>query len=279
MFMNEKLYSDKLNNAVRLSEFEKFQGETTFNNVAAKFVVSGQETYIVNGKKFLVNEGEYILGNNNQLTEVIISQKTLGLCIDISNDIIVEIIKNKFENNDLNEFIISDKFLINKYHSHNTNLGHSITQLSSKILNDKDELLRTELFYSIGESIVNDQSIIFEQYSKLNFKKQIVNEEVFRNLLKAKELIDDCFLNKISIEELSRTALISKYAFIRLFKTTFGLTPYHYILQKRLRFAKELLVKGEKPVIVAQKTGFADLPSFSKAFKNYFGLSPINLKK
>ena len=277
--MNEKLYSDKLNNAVRLSEFEKFQGETTFNNVAAKFVVSGQETYIVNGKKFLVNEGEYILGNNNQLTEVIISQKTLGLCIDISNDIIVEIIKNKFENNDLNEFIISDKFLINKYHSHNTNLGHSITQLSSKILNDKDELLRTELFYSIGESIVNDQSIIFEQYSKLNFKKQIVNEEVFRNLLKAKELIDDCFLNKISIEELSRTALISKYAFIRLFKTTFGLTPYHYILQKRLRFAKELLVKGEKPVIVAQKTGFADLPSFSKAFKNYFGLSPINLKK
>lgn len=278
--MNENLYLDELKNALRISEFEKFHGETTFSNVAAKFVASGQETYIVNGKKFLVNEGEYILGNNNQLSEVSITQKTKGLCVDISNDIITEIVNNKFENRDLSEFLISDKFLINKYHSQNTNLGHSISLLSHSLFDDnKEDILTTELFYSIGESIVNDQGVIFEQYSRLRYKKQVVNEDVFRNLHLAKQYIDDCFRSKLSILELAKIATSSKYAFIRLFKSTFGVTPYHYIQQKRLQFSKQLILQGEKSTIVAQKAGFADVQSFSKAFKNYFGVSPSNIKK
>lgn len=204
-----------------------------------------------------------------------IIENTVGLCIDISNDIISEIIQTVFENPDLQEFLLTDNFLINKYNSERTNLGLKINQLSRELLSQNNSgLLTSELFYSIGENVVHDQALIFEQLSRLNYKKQEVSEEVFRNLLKTKNYIDDCFLNPISIDDLVGVALISKYAFVRQFKQTFGITPYHYILQKRLNYAKQKLLTGSKIIDLVVETNFADTPSFSKAFKAHFGVSP-----
>lgn len=278
--MNKDIYKDKNSNAIRVSEVNKFTGEVHFSNVAAKFVLEGKETYIVNNKKFQVKKGEYIIGNNNQLSEVNINENTVGLCIDISNDIISEIIQTVFENPDLQEFLLTDNFLINKYNSERTNLGLKINQLSKElIMQNNSGLLSSELFYSIGENIVHDQALIFEQLSRLNYKKQEVSEEVFRNLLNTKNYIDDCFLNPISIDDLVGVSLISKYAFIRQFKMTFGITPYHYILQKRLNYAKQKLLSGSKIIDLVVETNFADTPSFSKAFKAHFGMSPSKVVK
>ena len=272
---NKTLYKDDENNSLRISEVYQFNGEVSFSNVAAKFVIKGEETYIINNKKFQVKKGEYIIGSNNQLSEVSINDQTVGLCVDISNDIISEILETLFDNPDLEEFLLTDRFLINKYNSDHTNLGIKLNQLSRALwLQNKNGFLSTELFYSIGEHIVHDQAIVFEQLSKLNYKKQEVSEDVFRNLLNAKYYIDDCFLNPIHLEDLVGISHISKYAFIRLFKITFGITPYHYIIQKRLNYAKHKILKGAKVSDVAIETNFADAASFSKAFKAYFGLSP-----
>ncbi len=277
--MNKTLYQDSSENALRLSKFEQFSGQTSFNNLAAKFVVKGSETYILNGKKFRVNQGEYMIGNNNALSEVMISEKTVGLCLDISNAIITEILDTLYENPDLNDFILSDKFLINKYNGQNSTLGHRLNELSKVLLDPNvDQILTSEFFYSIGESIVVDQTLIFEQFSKLNFKKQVVNEEVFRNLLEAKNYIDEHFLNEINLDHLVRVAFISKYAFIRLFKTTFSISPYQYVLQKRLVYAKTCLQKGMPIADIAIQVGFADTPAFSKAFKQTFGLAPSKIR-
>lgn len=273
--MNEKLYHDTLENAIRISEFDSYLGETSFSNIAAKFVVQGSETYIVKGKKYVVKEGEYLLGNNNQTTEVQIDNKAKGFCLDVSVSIIEEIIEATYNNPDLKEFLTTDSFLINKYHSENTTLGYTLHQLI-KTLNQapKELVLSAELFYSIGENIVYDQSQIFAQRAKLHFKKQDITDDVFRKLLLAKDYIESCFLEPIQLEKLCQIATMSKYAFIRLFKTSFGVTPYQLILQKRLQKAKALLLSGELIQDVALNTGFADVPSFSKAFKNYFGVSP-----
>jgi AraC-like DNA-binding protein len=276
--MNKNVYQDKESNSLRISEYKKYAGESTFSNVAAKFVVKGSETYIIRGNKFVVNEGEYILGNNNEMSEVNIDKNTIGLCIDISNDVITEIIESVFDNPDLNEFMLTDKFFINKYNSQHTHLGHRLNRLSKTLLQEnRDVLLTTELFYSVGENIVHDQSIIFEQFSRLHYKKQNVNEEVFRNLLNAKHYIEENFLHAIDLNELSKISLISKYALIRLYKNTFGSTPYQYILQKRLLHARQLILSGKKIADVADTCGFADSATFSKAFKNHFRLSPSKL--
>jgi AraC-like DNA-binding protein len=278
--MIKNLHTDKNNNSIRVSELNKYAGEIPFSNVAAKFVLEGTENYVVKNKKFQVKKGEYIIGNNNQLSEIAINENTVGLCIDISNDIITEILETVFENPDLKEFLLTDDFLINKYNSERTTLGLKIKQISNELLSlDRSNLLSSELFYSIGEHIVNDQALIFQQLSKLNYKKQEVSEEVFRNLLNSKTFIDDAYLNPINLDDLVSVSTISKYAFIRLFKMTFGVTPYNYILQKRLNYAKQQLLSGSKINDLAIATNFADTPSFSKAFKAHFGVAPSKVLK
>jgi AraC-like DNA-binding protein len=279
--MNTSIYSDKYQNAVRLSAFDHFNGMTKFNQVAAKFVLTGKETYILEGRKYLVESGEYIIGNNQTLSEVNISEHTKGICIDISNSLIEEIVTCYFEQSDLLEFMLTDKFLVNKYNSSRTSLGLKLNTLSNKLSNQNPKTLfiNTELFYSIGESIVIDQAQIFSEYTKLTFKKQIVNKDHYRNLLKTKNYIDDCFLQTIHINELAELAFMSKFAFIRLFKQIFGLSPYQYLLKKRLYYSKQLLTKSFPINEIATTLHFADTPSFSKAFKATFGTAPTAFYK
>ena len=62
--MNQTIFKDENNNAIRFSEFNKLEAETPFTGLGIKYVASGEETYFANDKKFSVKEGEYIIGND-----------------------------------------------------------------------------------------------------------------------------------------------------------------------------------------------------------------------
>ena len=107
----------------------------------------------------------------------------------------------------------------------------------------------------------------------------ITNEEVFRSLFLAKSYIDDHLLENLSLETISQKAGISKYHFIRLFKNTFEVSPYQYQKRMRLELAKQQLLGGKELLEIAISIGYADLPTFSKAFKQVFRITPSSLGK
>jgi AraC-like DNA-binding protein len=248
-----------------------------------KYVASGEETYFANDKKILVKEGEYIIGNDFTSSIVKIdNQKTVqGLCIDISSEIISEVADYyDLNGEDLTEFLLSDQFFVNRYNIKNTNLGYSLVDINESIkTRNHDQFLQEELFYSLAESIITDQRFIFNHLNKMDFKKVNTNEEVFRLLLNAKELLDLHAMKNLSLEEISSAAGISKYHFIRLFKNVFGISPYQYQIRRRLEHAKLEILKGVSILDAAFAYGYADLASFSKAFKQAFGQSPSQFIK
>ena len=130
-----------------------------------------------------------------------------------------------------------------KFNSNNTTLGYTLLQLSNAFenLNNGNTHINKELFYTVAECIVKDQSTIFERFSNLTSVKEETNGRLFNFVNDAKNYMDDYFLEKINIENIAREAKLSEYHFIRLFKTVFNTTPYKYIIQKRLHFAIELL--------------------------------------
>lgn len=276
------LHNDANKNRVSLSEFQKFEGGTQFDQVAAKFVISGEETYYIQERKYTVRKGEYIIGNGGHLAEVHMKEHTLGLCLDISNEVIKEVAAMYFEQSDFIEFLLGDNFLINKYKTRNTSLGMRLQAFGLSNLNNgsafNKDLFNEELFLSLGESIVLDQSTVFNELSQLKFKKRVVNEENYRKLLETRDFIDGHFLVEIGIDNLTRIACMSKFNFIRLFKLTFGVSPYQHILNKRLQYAKEQIVNGESITEVTYLTGFADVAAFSKAFKSHFSDAPSKMK-
>ncbi len=61
----------------------------------------------------------------------------------------------------------------------------------------------------------------------------------------------------------------------QLFKKETGITFVHYITQKRIEDAKELLTSTKKPLTdIALEVGFNDTFHFIKTFKRYVGMTP-----
>jgi len=86
-------------------------------------------------------------------------------------------------------------------------------------------------------------------------------------------------MKNLSLEEISAGAGISKYHFIRLFKNVFGISPYQYQIRRRLENAKIELLNGVSILDTAFAHGYADLATFSKAFKQAFGQAPSQFIK
>lgn len=95
------------------------------------------------------------------------------------------------------------------------------------------------------------------------------------NLKKQLELYPE---SKYSIEQMAQNAFISKYHFIRCFKSEVGLTPHQFQLQNRIRKAQRLIHNTETITEVALTTGFCDQSHFIKQFKKYVGLPPLTYK-
>ena len=78
-----------------------------------------------------------------------------------------------------------------------------------------------------------------------------------------------------TLAELARTAGLSRYHFLRTFKSVTGITPHQWLLRGRLRDAAQRLVTSRAPVTdIALDVGFEDLSNFIRSFRAEFGVSP-----
>lgn len=79
---------------------------------------------------------------------------------------------------------------------------------------------------------------------------------------------------ELSIETLAADVFVSKYYFIRKFKSSVGMTPHQFCIQNRIRKSQGLL-DGEKTISrIAAEMGFYDQSHFDKAFQRIVGISP-----
>lgn len=89
-----------------------------------------------------------------------------------------------------------------------------------------------------------------------------------------KEYITFHLGEKIGLATLANIAGLEKYQFIRNFKRYVGLTPFQFIVLKRVLQGKEMLKKRRSVVDTALETGFYDQSNFTNYFKMYFGDTP-----
>ena len=282
--MNQTIYKDSEKNAIRFSEFNQLESECPFTGLGVKYVASGEETYYANNKKYIVKKGEYIIGNDFTKSLVKINNKQIvqGLCIDISSQIISEVAQyHDLNGSDLKDFLLSEQFFVNRYNVKNTILGYTLNEINSNVKSGMpiNDLHENELFYSLAESIITDQRFVFDHLSQMEFKKNSTNKDVFRAMLDAKTIIDEHLTDNLSLDDLSLKIGISKYHFLRVFKNTFGISPYQYQKRKKLECAFSNLKKGNDIFETAIRFGYPDVQSFSKAFKLYFGYTPGTIRK
>jgi AraC-like DNA-binding protein len=96
-----------------------------------------------------------------------------------------------------------------------------------------------------------------------------------RHLLRAKDLADARYTERVDVADMAGAAGLSKAHFSREFRRTFGESPHHYLLTRRLERAAALLRMTDWTVgEICVAVGLASLGSFTTSFKRAFGETP-----
>jgi len=253
--------------------------ESRFGDIGIKYVMNGEEFYSDGLRRFKVKSGEFLLGNNAFEGEVTIQSKEAvkGICIYISKKVITEVAELFQLENELNSILIKEDFL---WHIHpmqrGSELSFTLHKLQSQI--EREGLLNTnrltEFFYYLAEAILADHLWLKGMKNRIPARKSSTSTHVLNRIIEARSIIETSFGIHINIDELATSTGISTYHFIRLFTASAGVSPYAYANQIRMQHAMYLLREGASITQVAEKTGFADIQSFSKAFKRVAGNSP-----
>lgn len=94
------------------------------------------------------------------------------------------------------------------------------------------------------------------------------------------EYIEANLDRKITLSDLASIAGIGKFYFCRLFKNSLNLTPYQYVLQQRMKRAKEMLRYSNSPICdVALDCGFSSQSHLTKHFRKMVNTSPMTYRK
>ncbi|MHC0517882.1 helix-turn-helix transcriptional regulator [Vibrio harveyi] len=87
--------------------------------------------------------------------------------------------------------------------------------------------------------------------------------------------IEENIGDNIAVDDLADLLGCSKFYFLREFKKLIGVTPYQYLMNKRLEQARVALSSGSVNIaLTAHELGFNDQSHFTRAFKNHFGMTP-----
>ena len=97
--------------------------------------------------------------------------------------------------------------------------------------------------------------------------------------LQCKAVIDEQAERLMTLEEIAAKAQLDVSSVCRLFRQYQGISPYQYLLRRKMNIAAEFLVDGGGLVKeAAQLVGFVDPLHFSRVFRNVHGLPPSELQ-
>lgn len=88
------------------------------------------------------------------------------------------------------------------------------------------------------------------------------------------------YADKLTLEQIAGATNISKRECLRCFNEILNMTPFHYLMEYRVRKASEYLRNsGESISEIGYKCGFSSTSYFTKLFKELRGMTPSEYRK
>ena len=100
-----------------------------------------------------------------------------------------------------------------------------------------------------------------------------------RAIMESISYIHEHYYDKISVDDLSRIAQMSRSSYMNKFKEICKISPSAYITKIRIEAAAAMLTSTNLPITeIAVRTGFYDSSHFTKTFENFYSLSPTEYR-
>ena len=125
-------------------------------------------------------------------------------------------------------------------------------------------------YSDVVESYLNNTLFLIDK----TFPIQTIGDHRINTAL---EYIHKHYNENITLQTLTGITNLEMNYFIRLFKQYMNATPYQYIKKYRFNIALTLIKRKYPLSEVALRVGYADISSFSHAFKKVFGFYPSEI--
>lgn len=246
--------------------------------------MSGTSSVHCDKKKTTVHEGFFFVTNHDQRYTLDINHKTEAETFNIHfgeywADQVFDTISNRVENlldGGLFETPLNRVEFHNKLYAKDDRFTHLALQLKSATDN---KLREEELMYEMLVHLLRQDAEIRKAEMRLPSLKNSTRSEIIKTLTNSTDYIYTYFQKDLSLDELASVSCMSKFHFLRLFKTAFGKTPHQFISEVKISQAKNRLVKTSHDVKeIARSLGFKDASTFSRLFKNQVGVYPTQYR-
>src|SRR5262249_41762733 len=132
-------------------------------------------------------------------------------------------------------------------------------------------LINKEWFMDLAEKIIYHEYGNYLALNGIHSVKLSTRKEILERLSRGKQYMDDNFMTVADVNEVAVAGNLSEFHFFRSFRQAFNITPYQYLLNKRLEFARQMLEASDFSITeISARCNFPDLATFSKAFKRKF---------
>jgi len=266
-YLNEDFHFFKLKDQKK-NEFEFHYHD--FDKII--IFVSGDVTYIIEGKSYKLKPWDILLVGKNDLHLPIISDAVSyeRMILWLNPSFLEE--HNKNNCNLLNCFELAKERKLNLIRTSKTDiptLKHTLSELENSIYSTGfgSDILKNALFLQLMVKI----NRLFLGMDMEQSLEGITYDQRIEDVL---SFINTHLELDLSIELLSDKFYLNKYYLMHLFKKETGYTLYSYIQKKRSIKAADLLKRGLQAGEVCSLCGFGDYSSFVRTFKKEFKLSP-----
>lgn len=99
-------------------------------------------------------------------------------------------------------------------------------------------------------------------------------------LLHVKSVIELAGDTLLPLPELAKLAGLNEFTLKKGFRLLFGISPYQYYVEQKMKRAQQLLLETNDPVaMIAYELGYSQPSSFGHEFKKAMGMTPAELRK
>ncbi|HEU5474179.1 MAG TPA: AraC family transcriptional regulator [Actinophytocola sp.] len=107
-----------------------------------------------------------------------------------------------------------------------------------------------------------------------------MDEVVLRAVERAVDTMKKNLGDRLTIDDLARSAMFSKFHFTRVFQRVTGVSPGRFLSAMRLDEAKRLLVSTSLTVAdISHQVGYNSVGTFSSRFRSSVGVSPTTYRQ
>nr|WP_090892221.1 AraC family transcriptional regulator [Evansella caseinilytica] len=138
-----------------------------------------------------------------------------------------------------------------------------------RIIGEDSEFSKMELSSRLYTFLIN-----LRKYGKINNQPSL--SHFYDKVRPIVEWLETVYAEDIGLKDMAEHLNVSSQYLNRLFQDTFNVSPYSFLIQLRIRKAKEILIHNPEIPLkhIAYQVGFNDVSNFVATFKKKEGITP-----